>query len=317
MRKRPTKSFALLALSGISIGIVVAGVPAPALAQAIPRDVGTQVVITGRVDIPAGQRVETIVILNGPVSMEGAVTGSIVAINGNVTISGTVDDTVVAVNKRVTLLSGARVGGDVISRQTAVIAPDATVGGRIRKLNISAWQVYLFQLFIWFAYAISTMVLGLILLGLAPRTLDAALEASRRATGPSIGWGIGVWFLLPAAAAIIMATVVAFPLGVAVLLALPLIYAFGYVAGAWILGRALVPAPKSRVGAFFAGWGILSVATLIPWFGALVWIVASLFGLGTLTVGILRARRAPALPAPASAAPPPAPPYPPATSPAP
>ena len=62
----------------------------------------------------------------------------------------------------------------------------------------------------------------------------------------------------------------------------------------YCFGRILVKEPKSRIGAFFAGWGILRAVALIPGIGVLVWIAASVWGIGALTIAALasRSRRA-------------------------
>ena len=85
------------------------------------------------------------------------------------------------------------------------------------------------------------------------------------------------------------------------LLALVPIYALGYVAGAWLLGRRILKPAASRFAAFLVGWAILRVVALIPIAGGLAWLVATVFGLGALIVAAWRARRphpaAPAAPA--------------------
>jgi hypothetical protein len=93
---------------------------------------------------------------------------------------------------------------------------------------------------------------------------------------------------------------VGIPLGLGVLAALGLIYALGYSATAWILGRRVVHEPTSWVLAFLAGWGILRVVALVPILGGLVWFAAVVFGLGALVVAVWRGRSA-ARAAPAAA----------------
>ena len=80
------------------------------------------------------------------------------------------------------------------------------------------------------------------------------------------------------------------PLGLGLLAALGLIYALGYGATAWIVGRRILREPTAWVLAFLVGWGILRVLALIPILGGLVWFAAVVFGLGALVVAIWRAR---------------------------
>jgi hypothetical protein len=95
--------------------------------------------------------------------------------------------------------------------------------------------------------------------------------------------------------------IVALPLGLFMLLALGLLYTVGYVAGVHAIGRLLVKAPTSRFLAFLAGWAILRAIGLIPVLGGLVWVLASIFGLGVLWVA---GRRAAAEPSQARTIPP-------------
>jgi hypothetical protein len=99
-----------------------------------------------------------------------------------------------------------------------------------------------------------------------------------------------VFFGLPILAIIALVTLVGIPLGLGLLAALGLIYALGYGATAWIVGRRILGEPTAWVLAFLVGWGILRVLALIPILGGLVWFAAVVFGLGALVVAIWRAR---------------------------
>ena len=145
----------------------------------------------------------------------------------------------------------------------------------------------------WFAYSISTLILGLLLLLLAP-ALDLAIDrASRDRTGAAIGTGAAAFFLLPIVAVLFLVVVVAIPLGLFLLLALALLYTVGYTAAAHAFGRRLVKQPKSRFLAFLAGWAILRALALIPFVGGLAFILATIFGLGVLLVAARRPASAP------------------------
>ena len=89
------------------------------------------VVLTGGLVVPAGETVNTAVVFNGPVSIEGTVSESLVVFNGRTEISGTVNADVVVFNGRVTVRSGAEVGGDLFSRSDAVVEDGATVRGEV------------------------------------------------------------------------------------------------------------------------------------------------------------------------------------------
>ena len=63
-------------------------------------------------------------------------------------------------------------------------------------------------------------------------------------------------------------------LALALLAALGLLYALGYSASAWILGRSILRAPAARTVAFLVGWAILRFLALIPILSGLVWFAA-------------------------------------------
>ena len=92
-----------------------------------------------------------------------------------------------------------------------------------------------------------------------------------------------------------LATIVGIPLGLLILAALSVLTPLGYVAASLALGRTMVKGTTTgaRIGAFFAGFGILRAAALIPGIGFLVWFFACLYGLGALTIATWRAGRAP------------------------
>ena len=230
--------------------------------------------------------------------------GSLTAFDAPVTISGRVNGDVVVFNGRVVLASGANVTGDVVSQNDPIVASGATIGGTTRRVQTDVnWK--------GFGWAGRTgVVAGRVRLNPADRARAAVAGRAGRAAGSrtrvapgsdprSVGafsrssacpsWPSSRWSRSSG-----------FPLGLGLLAALALIYALGYTATAWIIGRRILGTRTGWVVAFLLGWGILRVLALIPAVGGLIWFVAVVFGLGALTVTIWRARStAPAAPAPA------------------
>lgn len=318
MRKGPQGRVglvALLAFAGLAGGIAFAG-PAAAQGEGTGSSRNDLIVLTGRLVVPEGEVVDTAVIFDGPAVVDGAVSGSLVVFNGSAEISGTVGQDVVVFNGGVVVAAGARVGGDIVSRRSAQIDQTASVGGEIKGLDTrfnwvrtglitrTAW---------WFAYSVSSLVLGLLLLAFVPRLDAAVVGAWRSRRGAAVGVGLALFFLAPIAAVFLLATVVALPLGLFFLLALALLYTVGYVAAAHLVGRRVLPT-ASRVVAFLAGLGLLRALALIPVVGGLAWVAASVVGLGVLAVAARRRTTPIARPSPrrTSAIPPP-PPMPPPT----
>ena len=284
----------------MAVVAAVLALAAPASAQG-EADTDTHVVLTGRVEVRAGERVDTVVILDGPAVIDGHVEGAVVALNGDIRVSGTVEEAVVALNGRATIANGARVGGDVVSSKAPVVEPGATVEGETRTVRFSLRALgFFFWLLWWVAVTVSLLVLGVLLLALVPAAMAASQLVARNEPGRVVGWGLLVAVGLPVVSVLVMLTVVGIPLGIVALLALALVYAMGYVVAALVLGRTMVKEPRSSYVAFLAGLIILRLVGLIPFVGGLVTFVASAFGLGALAIA---GRRAARRPAPTSAAP--------------
>lgn len=282
----------------VVVGMVLAGIAAFATSALAQTNVVSdqtddeQIVLSGDLIVPSGQTVSTAVSFNGDATIDGTVTETLVVFNGRATITGTVRQDVVVFNGPVVVVEGATVGGDIISRETPQVADGADVRGEVTGVDAAfkdwgdsglvgrfAW---------WLAYSISTLVLGLLLLAIAPRLDLAVYDAASRRRGASIGIGAAVFFLTPIVAVILMVTIVGIPLGLFVLLALALLYTVGYVAGAHAIGRHVVRPPSSRYVAFLAGWGIVRVLGLVPILGGLVWTLVTILGLGALFVATRR-----------------------------
>jgi hypothetical protein len=256
-------------------------------------DADDQIVLTGRLVVPEGERVQTALIFNGEAVIDGEVADWLVVFNGRTEIAGTVGEDVIVFNGDVVLRAGSRVGGDVISLTDPEIEEGATVGGSVDDLA-TRWDYYDItfagRFAWWLAYTVSSLVLGLVLLLLAPRLDPASIRALRDRLGATIGFGLLLLVLLPIVAVLLFVTIVGIPLGLFLLLALALVYSIGYVVGALALGRLVVKVPTSRYLAFLAGWGALRVIALVPFLGGLAWLVGTVVGLGTLWVA---ARAAP------------------------
>jgi hypothetical protein len=296
------------ALAIATIALVVIVVPAgPAFAAA-----GSQedpfVVLTGSLTVGPDDSVSDAVIFNGDATIEGSVTGDVVALNGNVTVDGDVRGNALALNGHVLVSQAGHVHGNVSSRLTPQI--DGTVDGTVSRNDVSVkfdQFAFVSRFALWIGTTVSSFVLGLLLLLFAPRAAEAVASVGGSRAGAAFGWGALALFGVPIAAFLTFLTVVAIPLGLGVLLALGLLYWLGWVGGAFVLGRRLVGAPKSRIGAFAAGWAILRLLALIPFVAGLVWIVTTSIGLGALVLAARRANRV----APAGSPPVPVPPPPP------
>src|SRR4029077_10416712 len=195
---------------------------------------------------------------------------------------------------RVTTRDGARVTGDVKSRDRPDVAT-GTVTGDVKKLNIQnlfGGILFVFLVYLWIAVTLSVALLGFLFVLLFPRAADATATAGRR-FWPSVGWGALIGIVGPILAVLVLVTIIGIPLGLGMFSALNVLAPLGYVASSLILGRCMVKSASTggRIGAFFAGFGILRAVALIPGIGTIAWFLVCVYGLGALAQAAWRAGR--------------------------
>ena len=263
--------------------------PASAQAEGPAGDDDSQIVLTGRLLVAADETVDTALIFDGPALVEGTVRESLLVFNGDAEITGTVEEDVFVFNGDVVVRSSAVIEGDLVTQGTPQIEEGATIRGDQKgvatKIDFEAVG-FGGRVLWWVAYSVSVLILGLLLLLFAPQLFPLVRDAVRDRLGSSIGWGAGLFFLLPIGAVILLVTVVGFPLGIFTLLALSFIYTVGYVIATLAVGTMVMRTSPSRFVVFLVGWVILRALALIPVVGGLVWFLASVWGLGLLAVAI-------------------------------
>jgi hypothetical protein len=248
-----------------------------------------QIVLTGRLVVAADETVDAAVIFNGPALVEGTVREELVVFNGDTEIVGTVRKDVVVFNGDVVVRSGAEIGGDLVTQGTPQVEEGATIrGDRDSVTTRFDFEVSGFASRVawWIGYSVSVLILGLLLLAFAPQLFEAVRGTARERLGSSIGWGVGLFFLLPIGSILLLITVVGIPLGISLLLALAFIYTLGYVVATVAVGSMIMRASPSRYVVFLVGWAVLRVLALIPFVGGWLWFLGSVWGLGLLAVAI-------------------------------
>ena len=235
----------------------------------------------------AGTVTDYVIVGDGDLVVSGRVTRGVVVVHGNARITGRVRGDVVALTGRVVVTADGHVGGDVVSRRDPQIAR-GTVDGDVRRVDLRAifTGIIIGSLaYLWIAVTISMAILGFVFVSLLPRAADTAAAAGKRISA-SFGWGALVGLVGPMAAALVLVTIVGIPLGLTMFSALNVLAPLGYVTTGYIIGRHWVKGTSTgaRVGAFFAGFGILRLIALIPGIGFLVWIVVCVYGLGAVSM---------------------------------
>ncbi len=252
------------------------------------------VVIVGDVTVPAGKTVEGVFIANGDARIEGRVDGDVVVLSGDALVSGAIDGDLTIASGQARLTRSARVDGDVrYGDEHPVVSPLARVNGDVTSEDWTSGVDFLPVLggfVIWLAVGFSFLVLGCLLLLMAPRAGDYLEARSRERIGPLIAIGIAILIALPVASFVAAVTVLGIPLSIGILLAFVPLGVLAYTISAYVLGRRLVKAPRNRILAFLAGLAILRVAALVPILGVFVGIAAVVFGLGLIGVAIGAAR---------------------------
>lgn len=135
-----------------------------------------------------------------------------------------------------------------------------------------------------------TLVLGIVIVLLAPRRVKAVTESIRTRPWASLGWGTIILIFTPIATLIVFITIIGIPLGLIALalytIAIYLTQLFvGLFVGQLIIGGSRgVESRAALVGALVLGLAILSILRLIPYLGAVIWVATILFGLGAILV---------------------------------
>ena len=247
---------------------------------------GAIISVDGTVDVPAGQTVDTVVVVNGTATIEGTV-NSVVLVRSTATLTGATARHLVVVDSTANLGPATTITGDVSTLHGDVVR-DATavVSGRTTTLdtNLAALAFALIPLLIliWLGVYVAMVVAALALAAFGARQVRAAESMISRRPGHSLAAGLVATFVLPILFGIVTITVIGAPVGLAMLLVgLPLLAFAGWLVaaiwlGEWLLGkRGRVDAAHPYTAAVL-GVIVLAVAGIVPFVSA----IATIFGLG-------------------------------------
>ncbi|WP_377473391.1 MAG: hypothetical protein P2A85_14940 [Microcoleus anatoxicus] len=230
---------------------------------------------------------------------ENQVVENALAFGGSVTVSskGKVLDTAIAFGGDVLLKQGARVEGDAYSFGGKIIQePGAIVGGERATFSdrhgmmygsdrgrSSFFVHYFFSAIFRACSAVVAAILGLIILHTSPQFLPSLATKLRQHPGLTALWGIGAIVSFVFAGVFLALTLIGIPLIPLLSLTGVMTALVGSLGVALFVGQALVSkGDRSLQQQFLIGLAILTVLTLIPFFGGLVVCLVNLFGLGAL-----------------------------------
>lgn len=307
-------------LLGIASALAIAFVLlAPVALAADPLQHTGRVLVSteGDFTLPAGEQADVVVVVRGTATILGDA-NTIVVVDGAVSLQGATAETVLAVRSPVEIGPDSVVLGDVLKLDSPVHQTgNAEVFGEVTDLSTALIGIGVVLapalLLLWVGFGLATVVAGLLLAGLAARQVREAEAAISHEPVLTLAIGIAGLFAFPLIAVLLIVTVVGAPLGIGILLGLwPLVAFTGYlVAGIWIGDWALRRLAPERLQerpylAAVAGLLILEAISIVPVL-AVVSAIASLFGFGAVLLLAGRTLRSHHAPLPTVPGPMPAP----------
>ena len=231
-----------------------------------------------------------------------------IAFGGSVTISpnAKVVDTAIAFGGDVIVKKGAQVEGDAYSFGGEIREEPGAIAGGDRATfshrhgmmsgsnrhgmmsgsdrgRRSFFAHYLFRVIFRMSAAVIATVLGLMILQTSPQFLPTLATKLRQHSGLAALWGIGAIVSFVFATVLLAITLIGIPLIPLLGLTVVIATIVGSLGVALFVGQCLVRnGNRSLQQQFLWGMAIVTVLTLIPFFGELVVFLVNLFGLGAI-----------------------------------
>lgn len=230
---------------------------------------------------------------------EKQVVENALAFGGSVTLSpnAKVVDTAIAFGGDVILKKGARVEGDAYSFGGKIVQePGAIVGGERATFSdrhgmmygsdrgrSSFFAHYFFSTIFRISSAVVAAILGLIILHSSPQFLPNLATKLGQHPGLTALWGIGAIVSFVFVTVFLAITLIGIPLIPLISVTAVVTALVGSLGVALFVGQRVVgKGDRSLQQQFLVGLAIVTVLTLIPFFGGLVVFLVNLFGLGII-----------------------------------
>ncbi len=236
-----------------------------------------------------------VIVFGGTLTIDGAVGRDVRGRLLNTSVGGSVGRDVDVSVQRLAIDSGASVSGDVLYRSstTATIAP-GTVDGQV--VQLPAQSNFIFGVILAIANILGFLafvVCGIILLWLFRGTGAASVEAIERHPVKTLFVGFLTLIAAPIAVLLLAATLVGLPLAVLLLAVLLLGLVFGPVPAVAAAGDVILRRKGGLFGGFVVGAILWRLGIwLIPFVGAILYLVALVWGVGGWVLGAWRVRAA-------------------------
>ena len=244
------------------------------------------------------------------IDMEGRINGNMRAAAARITINGKISGKADLLAERIVIGSGAVIAGDLIYRSDAEpeIAEGATIGGKVRRIEIDksnlstiGFSILGIGMFIALSWTVATLLLIIIVQLAFPGLMAAAAGQLQTNLWSNLGRGIAGLLLTVAVTGFLFASILAIPIGVALLFGIALVWLLGLVAVSNYIGllirrvRRASPADiqhAGRIGWAIAGAIVLGIVTLIPFVGGTVAGLAIAGGFGAAAKELWKRLRA-------------------------
>ena len=221
------------------------------------------------------------------IDMEGRIGGNMRAAAARITITGKISGKADLLAERIIIASGAAIAGDLIYRSDTKpeIAEGATIGGKIRRIEIDksdlrviGFSILGIGMFITLSWIIAMLLLVVIIQLAFPNLMAAAVGQLQTNLWSSLGRGITGLLLTIALIGLLFASILAIPIGLALLLGIAVVWLLGLVTVCNYLGLLIRRGKKasanmkiaSQMGWVIAGAVLLGVITIIPFVGGTV-----------------------------------------------
>lgn len=242
----------------------------------------------------------------GTITLSGDIGGDVQGGAEKLVIEGTVRGNVDVEVGTLVIDPGARISGDLTyrSREEASI-PAGTVEGAISYSPHTEARVFsgalrnidslaplaVFASIIWkISWYLMTLLVGIVVILLAPRRLAGATMAMRTDTGAVAGWGAIALFVTPIAAVVLCLTFIGLPLGIIMLLLWGILLYLAQLPVSLLIGHLLLGHRKTlagkgfMIGALALGLFLLTLLRMIPAIGFFISLATALFGIGGMVV---------------------------------
>jgi hypothetical protein len=286
-----------MTLIALLIALPFVLIPASASAQSPEDDDDFTLRVNGDVVIQRGESVNSVVVVNGDLTVNGEVTDFALVIDGNARVTGTMDGDLTVISGDIELTSSAVVENVNSIRGDIIRAAGATVTGDVNERDSFTflwWAAGLFSILLWIGMTLAMVIAALLFAAFGGRQLAAAARAMTGDIVNTILGAVFLWVGVPILAFLVAITIVGLPFSIGVFVfLLPALGFLGYLVactrlGIWLLslgGRE--PGEKPFLAAAI-GTLVLQLIILIPGIGIFVAAVAGVWGGGALAFRLYR-----------------------------